>query len=116
MPVLEVQARKGYSESPDHEVREFGVRVVVIIEPATARASYEAISSDTAAYDAKRANYLVAYERAMAVAHTAESVADTIERAARDTSGKRARQVALARRFVPRALFDKVLRSQFGLA
>jgi short-subunit dehydrogenase len=115
MPVLEVQARKGYSESPDHEVREFGVRVV-IIEPATARASYEAISSDTAAYDANRANYLVAYERAMAVAHTAESVADTIERAARDTSGKRARQVALARRFVPRALFDKVLRSQFGLA
>jgi hypothetical protein len=30
--------------------------------------------------------------------------------------GKAARQVAFARRFVPRALFDKILRSQFGLA
>ena len=29
---------------------------------------------------------------------------------------KAARQVAFARRFVPRALFDKILRSQFGLA
>jgi len=31
-------------------------------------------------------------------------------------SGKAARQVAFARRFVPRALFDKILRPQFGLA
>jgi len=76
-----------------------------------------------AAYDASRAKYLVAYERAMAVADTAESVAETIVRAARDKtprlrypSGKAARQVAFAGRFVPRALFDKILRSQFGLA
>jgi short-subunit dehydrogenase len=117
MPILEAQAHEGYSESLDHEVREFGMRVVVI-EPAATRASYEAISSDAplAAYDARRANYLVAYERAMAVADTAESVAETIVRAARDKSGKRARQVAFARRFVARALFDKILRSQFGLA
>jgi len=59
----------------------------------------------------------------MAVADTAESVAETIVRAARDKtprlrypSGKAARQVAFARRFVPRTLFDKILRSQFGLA
>ena len=64
-----------------------------------------------------------AYERAMAVADTAESVAETIVRAARDKtprlrypSGKAARQAAFARRFVLRALFDKILRSQFGLA
>ncbi len=31
-------------------------------------------------------------------------------------SGKAARQVASARRFLPRSLFDKILRSQFGLA
>jgi short-subunit dehydrogenase len=119
MPVLGVQARKGYSDSLDHEVREFGVRVVVI-EPSATRASYEAstISSDTplAAYDASSANYLVAYERAMVVADAAERVAETIVRAARAESGKRARQVAFARRFVPLALFDKILRSQFGLA
>ena len=30
--------------------------------------------------------------------------------------GKAARQVAFARRFVPRSLFGKILRSQFGLA
>jgi short-subunit dehydrogenase len=118
-------AIEGYSESLDHEVREFGVRVVVI-EPAATRTSFEAstILSDTPlAYDASRAKNLVAYERAMAVADTAESVAETIVQAARDKaphlrypSGKAARQVAFARRFVPRALFDKILRSQFGLA
>jgi short-subunit dehydrogenase len=119
-------AIEGYSESLDHEVREFGVRVVVI-EPAATRTSFETstVPSDTplAVYDASRAKYLVAYERAMAVADTAESVAETIVRAARDKtprlrypSGKAARQVAFARRFVPRALFDKILRSQFGLA
>ena len=119
-------AIEGYSESLDHEVREFGVRVVVI-EPAATRTSFESstIPSDTplAAYDGSRAKYLVAYERAMAVADSAESVAETIVRAARDKtprlrypSGKAARQVAFARRFAPRALFDKILRSQFGLA
>ena len=95
--------------------------------PAATRTSFETSTapSDTplAAYDASRAKYLVAYERVMAVADTAESVAETIVRAARDKtprlrypSGKAARQVAFARRFVPRALFDKILRSQFGLA
>jgi hypothetical protein len=61
--------------------------------------------------------------KAQAVADTAESVAATIVRAARDktphlrySSGNAARQVAFARRFVPRSLFDKILRSSFGLA
>lgn len=80
-------AIEGYSESLDHEVREFGVRVAVI-EPAATRTYFEAstIRSDTplAAFDASRAKYLVTYERAMAVADSAESVAETIVRAARD--------------------------------
>jgi hypothetical protein len=61
--------------------------------------------------------------KAQAVADTAESVAATIVRAARDKTprlryplGNAARQVALAPRYVPRALFDKSLRSPFGLA
>jgi short-subunit dehydrogenase len=119
MPMLKTQASEGYSESLDHEVREFDVRVVVI-EPAATRTSFETSTapSDTplAAYDASRAKYL-------AVADTAESVTGTIVRAARDKtprlrypSGKAARQVAFARRFVPRTLFDTILRSQFGLA
>jgi short-subunit dehydrogenase len=119
-------ALEGYSESLDHEVREFGVRVAVI-EPAATRTSFESstIQADgrLSAYDASRAKYLAAYERAMAVADTAESVAETIVLAAgnktprlRYPSGKAARQVAFARRFLPRSLFDKILRKQFGLA
>jgi hypothetical protein len=57
MPILKAQAREGYSESLDHGVREFGVRVVVI-EAAATRTSFETSTapSDTplAAYDASR--------------------------------------------------------------
>jgi short-subunit dehydrogenase len=119
-------ALEGYSESLDHEVREFGIRVSVI-EPAATRTSFESstVQSDQHlnAYDGSRTKYLAAYDRAMAVADTAESVAETIVSAASDKaprlrypSGKAARQVAFARRFLPRSLFDKILRSQFGLA
>ena len=97
-------ALEGYSESLDHEVREFGVRVSVI-EPAATRTSFESstVQADgpLSVYDASRAKYLVAFERAMSVADTAESVAETIVLAASDEtprlrypSGKAARQVA----------------------
>lgn len=119
-------AVEGYSESLDHEVREFGVRVAVI-EPAATRTSFESstISTDMplSVYDGSRAKYLVAFDRTMAGADTAESVAETIVLAAQDrtprlryTSGKVARQIAFARRFLPRSLFDKILHKQFGLA
>lgn len=119
-------ALEGYSESLDHEVREFGVRVAVI-EPAATRTSFESstVNADRPlnAYDASRAKYLVAFERAMAIADPAESVVETIVRAALDKtprlrypSGKAGRQIAFARRFLPRSLFDKIVRKQFGLA
>ena len=61
--------------------------------------------------------------KAQAVPDTAEGVAATIGRTARDKtprlhypSGNAARRVAFARRFVPLALFDKILQSPFGLA
>jgi short-subunit dehydrogenase len=119
-------AVEGYSESLDHEVRGFGVRVAVI-EPGATRTSFEGstVYSDKliAAYNESRSKYLVAFERTMAAADTAESVAETIVRAARDgtprlryPSGKAARQIAFARRFLPRSFFDKNLRAQFGLA
>jgi short-subunit dehydrogenase len=119
-------ALEGYSESLDHEVRGFGVRIVVI-EPGATRTSFETstVSSDRqlADYDAIRAKYLVAYERAIATAGTAQGVAETIVLAARAKSpklrypsGKDAKQGAFARRFLPRSLFDKVLHKQFGLA
>lgn len=119
-------AIEGYSESLDHEVREFGVRVAVI-EPWATRTSFEAsnIQGDRpiAAYAKTQANYREAFGRTMAAGETAEVVAATIVRAARDRtpqlrypSGKTARQNAFARRFLPRALFDKILHKQFGLA
>lgn len=119
-------ALEGYSESLDHEVRGFGVRVSVI-EPGATKTSFEsstaAADRPLAAYDALRASYLLAYERAMAEADTPDSVAQTVVHAAltakpllRYPSGKSARQGAFARRFLPRSLFDKVLHKQFGMA
>ncbi|WP_338055738.1 oxidoreductase [Silvibacterium dinghuense] len=119
-------ALEGYSESLDHEVREFGVRVAVI-EPAATKTSFESSSAQAdrplSAYEASRTRYLAAFGRAMTVADTAESVAETIVLAAsektprlRYASGKAARQVSFARRFLPRSLFDTILRKQFGLA
>jgi len=119
-------AIEGYSESLDHEVRDFGVRVLVI-EPALTRTAFEDnnIPADRpiAFYDTARARFLRANEASMTAAATAESVAETIVQAARDESprlrypsGKAARQVAFARRFVPRAMLDKKLRQEFGLA
>ncbi len=118
-------AIEGYSESLDHEVRGFGIRVSVI-EPGATRTSFETstVLSDKpmAEYEVIRAKYLVAFERSMAVAATAESVAKAVVMAARDQSpklryatGKDAKQGAFARRFLPRSLFDKVLHKQFGL-
>ena len=119
-------AVEGYSESLDHEVREFGVRIAVI-EPAATRTSFEAstVTADLphADYNVARNKYAVAFDRTMADAASAESVAETIVLAAQDetprlryTSGKAARQIAFARRFLPRTFFDNILRKQFGLA
>jgi short-subunit dehydrogenase len=118
-------AIEGYSESLDHEVREFGIRVAVI-EPGATQTSFEASTTladkPLKAYDTSRAKYLVAFGKAMAVADTAQSVAETIVYAANHTalrlrypSGKSAQQGAFARRFLPRSLFDKILHKQFGL-
>jgi short-subunit dehydrogenase len=118
-------ALEGYSESLDHEVRGFGIRVAVI-EPGVTKTSFESstILADTPlpAYELGRKRYRAAYEKAMAAADTAESVASTVVSAAADRvprlrypSGRSARQVAFARRFLPRSVFDKVLHKQFGL-
>ncbi|MGV0087521.1 oxidoreductase (plasmid) [Rahnella aceris] len=118
-------ALEGYSESLDHEVREFGVRVLVI-QPGVTQTSFD--SSVTPAdrlipeYQRSRQKYLGAFNSAMSSADSAESVADTVLIAASDKaprlqypSGKVARQGAFARRFLPRSLFDRILHKQFGL-
>ena len=119
-------AIEGYSESLDHEVRMFGIRVAVI-EPWATKTSIEANSPQgdrpVAAYAQTLARYRTAFGAAMASGDTAEDVAATIVAAAQDRvprlrypSGKAARQTSFARRFLPRTLFDKTLRKQFNIA
>lgn len=119
-------AIEGYSESLDHEVRPFGIRVAVI-EPWATKTSIEANSPQgdrpVAAYRETFSRYQAAFAKAMAGGDTAGDVAVTILVAAqarkprlRYPSGKDARQTAFARRFLPRALFDRILRKQFNIA
>ncbi|MGV1927949.1 oxidoreductase [Agrobacterium tumefaciens] len=119
-------AIEGYSESLDHEVRQFGIRVAVI-EPWATKTSIEANSPQgdrpVAAYGQTLARYRTAFDLAMATGDTADDVAATILMAAQDKAprlrypaGKAARQTSFARRFLPRALFDRTLRKQFNIA
>jgi NAD(P)-dependent dehydrogenase (short-subunit alcohol dehydrogenase family) len=119
-------AIEGYSESLDHEVRNFGIRVAVI-EPWATKTAIEANSprgdSPIEAYAQTFAKYQAAFDTAMAAGDTPEDVAATIMVAAQDSapklrypSGKAARQTSFARRFLPRAFFDKTLRKQFNIA
>jgi NAD(P)-dependent dehydrogenase (short-subunit alcohol dehydrogenase family) len=118
-------AIEGYSESVDHEVRPFGIRVAVI-EPWATKTSIEANSPQgdrpVAAYARTIARYRTAFDAAMAAGDTAEEVAATVVAAAKDRtprlrypSGKAARQTSFARRFLPRSLFDRTLRKQFNI-
>ncbi len=119
-------AVEGYSESLDHEVRPFGIRVAVI-EPWATKTSIDANSPQSdrpvAAYAKTLARYRTAFAAAMAAGDTAEDVAATVLAAAQDRtphlrypSGKAARQTSFARRFLPRSLFDRSLRKQFYIA
>ncbi len=119
-------AIEGYSESLDHEVRSFGIRVSVI-EPWATKTSIETNSPQgdrpIEAYRETFARYRAAFDGAMANADTADDVAATILTAAtaevprlRYPSGRAARQTSFARRFLPRALFDRILRKQFNIA
>ncbi len=118
-------AIEGYSESLDHEVRGFGVRVSVI-EPAATRTSFETSTTPSdlpnAAYVEIRKKYKVAFDTAMATAVSPDGVAETIALAAQDgaprlryPSGKQARQLSFVRRFLPSSLFDRSVHKQFGL-
>ena len=124
--VASKHAIEGYSESLDHEVRGFGIRVAVI-EPWATKTAIEANSPQgdrpVAAYARTKARYQAAFDAAMAAGDTPEDVAVTILAAAQDPSprlrypsGKAARQTSFARRFLPRALFDRTLRKQFNIA
>lgn len=118
-------AIEGYSESLDHELRAFGIRVS-LVEPAYTRTSFE----DNLAkpdqlldiYDRARADINAVVQKAMEKGDAPDVVAKAILAAATDpdpkrryAAGKMARQVSFLRRFVPASAFDKSLRKQLGL-
>lgn len=118
-------ALEGYSESLDHELRAFGIRVV-LVEPAYTRTSFEDNLANPDrlldVYELARAGGKAIVREAMQTGDAPEVVAEMVVKAAtaavprrRYAAGKMARQIGYLRRFAPEAAFDKSLRRQMRL-
>lgn len=117
-------AVEGLSESLDHELRQFGVRVT-LVAPAYAKTSLEAnspMAKDTlAAYDREREAVSASVTRDINNAPAPDNVAATVVEAAlgrwrmRNTPTGQASLLSKLRRFMPATLVDASLRKQFGL-
>ncbi|MGH3561375.1 MAG: oxidoreductase [Mycobacterium sp.] len=113
-------AVEGYSESLDHETREFGVRVSVV-EPAYTRTSFDANMVDA---DSPIDDYAIGRQRArqlftevMETADDPAVVADVVLKAAtirnpkvRYPAGPLARRMSRLKKFAPAASLDKGIR------
>ena len=113
-------AIEGYSESVDHEVREHGVRVL-LVEPAYTRTAFDANAVQPDAplpiYAEQRQVFDRVIASAMEGGDDPATVAKTIVAAATDskpklryTAGSTARRVSALRRFVPARAFDRQIR------
>ena len=118
-------ALEGYSESLDHELRAFDIRVS-LVEPGYTRSVFDQNSlppdSPIPEYEQARRGVRALIEDAMATADPPEVVAQAVLLAAttnrprrRYAAGKVARQVSVLRRFAPSDAFDKSLRKQMRL-
>ncbi len=118
-------AIEGYSESLGHELRTYGIRVV-LVEPAYTRTSFEEnlVKPDRVLdiYDSARTGMSITLRKAIETGDAPKVVARTVLKAAtasvpktRYPAGKMARQVSFLRRFVPASAFDKSLRRRNGL-
>jgi short-subunit dehydrogenase len=110
-------AVEGYSESVDHEVRQHGVRVL-LVEPGFTKTAFEgsivppATTIPAYADDRRSAESVLA--ESMVSGDDPSVVAAAIVRAATDTkpklrypAGKQAKQLTILRRLVPSRTFDK---------
>ncbi|MFE4756516.1 oxidoreductase [Streptomyces mirabilis] len=113
-------AIEGYSESLDHEVREHGVRVL-LVEPGYTRAAFDtkAAQPDTPLplYAERRRVFDEVVAAAMKTGDDPSVVAKEIVSAAtapkpklRYTAGPLASRITTARRLVPAGIFDKQIR------
>src|SRR4051812_30797067 len=113
-------AIEGYSESLDHEVREHGIRVL-LVEPAYTRTSFDtnAIPADKplAVYAERREALDALLAEAIRGGDEPSVVADAIVAAAtgshpklRYPAGPLARRVSKLRRYAPTTVFDRQIR------
>ena len=113
-------AIEGYSESLDHEVREHGIRVL-LVEPAYTRTSFDANSipadQPLAVYAGRREVLDALLVEAIKAGDEPSVVADAIVAAAtgshprlRYPAGPLARRVSKLRRYAPSTVFDKQIR------
>lgn len=119
-------AVEGYSESLDHELRTFGIRVS-LVEPVFTRTALEENGDKpdriVSVYDKGRAAMNATWRNGIAAGDPVEAVADKVVLAAteqqpsiRYTPGKVAGRLRLMRRFVPEKMFEKSFRKQMGVA
>ncbi|MGN7101475.1 oxidoreductase [Ralstonia holmesii] len=118
-------AVEGMSETLDHEVRKFGIRVV-LVEPSFTRTSLDANApqavSKVSAYDAERGIVSQAIQKSVQKAPDPDGVASTIVDAAlgawkmRRTPKGEASLLSKLRRFMPAGPVDSSLRKTFGLS
>lgn len=118
-------AVEGMSETLDHEVRKFGVRVV-LVAPSYTKTNLDLnaphAASKIAAYDGERAVVSRAIQKNVSGAPEPDGVASTIVEAAlgkwkmRRTPKGQAALLSKLRRFMPAGPVDANLRKTFGLS
>ncbi|MNO45481.1 3-oxoacyl-[acyl-carrier-protein] reductase FabG [compost metagenome] len=118
-------AVEGLSETLDHEVRKFGIRVA-LVEPSFTKTNLDLnapqAASRIAAYDSERGVVAQAIQRNVQKAPQPEGVASTMVEAAlgawrmRHTPKGEAALLSKLRRFMPAGPVAKGLRKTFGLA
>ena len=114
-------AVEGMSETLDHEVRKFGVRVM-LVEPSFTRTNAPQTALRIPAYDADRQAVSSAIEKSVKDAPAPDGVALTVVDAAlgpwrmRKTPKGEATLLSKLRRFMPAGPVDSSLRKTFGLS
>ena len=118
--VASKHAVEGYSESVDHEVREHGVRVL-LIEPFNTSTSFEASvvrgENPLPVYERGRRTFEAILAEGMKTGNDPAGIAKVIVAAATDPrpklrypAGSGAGRVSMLRRLVPARIFDKLFR------
>ncbi|BAV42385.1 oxidoreductase [Mycobacterium ulcerans] len=118
-------AVEGYTESLDHELREYGVRAL-LVEPSYTRTDFESnmweADTSQAAYADNRAAVRAVVANKIRNAELPAVAADATYAAATDKriklsypAGRHARQLALLKRIAPAAVLDNGIRKQTGL-